>query len=100
MPLYVFENTDTGERFEEMMSWSSSVSFLESNPNIKRIPSAPRIVTGVGDHVKVDGGFQEVLQRTAAINPTSPLADRYGSKGIKEAKTREVVKKHIGSKAE
>jgi hypothetical protein len=33
------------------------------------------------------------MSRVAAANPTSPLADKYGSKGIKESKTREAVKR-------
>lgn len=100
MPLYVFEDTDTKRQFEEIMTWDESVTYLETNPNLRRVPQAPRISTTVGDRIKIDGGFNEVLQRAAAQNPTSPLAERHGSKGIKEVKTREVVKKHFGSKPE
>lgn len=98
MPLYVFEDTDTGRRFEETMSWDDSVVYLETNPNIKRVPTAARIVSGLATEIKIDGGFKEVLQKTAAQNPTSPLAAKHGDKGIKASKTREVIQKHWGKK--
>jgi hypothetical protein len=33
------------------------------------------------------------MSRIAAANPTSPLAEKYGDKGVKASKTREAVKK-------
>jgi hypothetical protein len=33
------------------------------------------------------------MSRIATANPASPLAEKYGDKGIKASKTREVVKK-------
>jgi hypothetical protein len=100
MPLYVFEDTETGNTFEDIMSYDKSVEYLNENPHMRRVPAAPRISTSVGDRVKIDGGMQEVLQRAAAQNPQSPLAERHGSKSIKDVKTREVVRKHFGSKPE
>jgi hypothetical protein len=37
--------------------------------------------------------MKEILSRIAAANPTSPMAAEYGSKGIKETKTRAAVDK-------
>lgn len=98
MPLYVFEDIETGRQFEEMMSYDDSVVYLETNPNLKRVPCAPRLISGTATEIKIDGGFKEVLQRTAAQNPTSPLAAKHGDKGIKASKTREVINKHWGRK--
>ena len=45
---------------------------------------------------KVDGGFQESMQRIASAHPDSPLADRYGSgRTSKQIKTKEILKKHM-----
>ena len=38
------------------------------------------------------------MSRIAEAHPTSPLADRYGKKSIKQVKTREVIKKHRNRK--
>jgi hypothetical protein len=100
MPLYVFKNTETDEVFEEIMPYEKRVEFLKDNPHIICPPQAPRIVSGVATEIKIDGGFKEVLQRTAAQNPTSPLAATYGDKGIKATKTREVLQKHWGKKSD
>ena len=40
---------------------------------------------------KNDSGFGDMMSRIAAANPTSPLAEKYGDKGIKATKTREAV---------
>ena len=34
------------------------------------------------------------MSRIAEAHPTSPLADRYGKKSIKQAKTEQVIQKH------
>lgn len=98
MPLYEFENTVTGEHWEQRMTFAESNDLLEEFPEFRRIVCAPMIVSGIGDSVKVDGAFKDILQQTAAKNPHSPLAAQHGDKGIKAVKTREVVKKHFGSK--
>ena len=40
--------------------------------------------------------FNEVLSKVAEAHPTSAVADKHGRKGIKEAKTAQIVKKHLG----
>lgn len=73
------------------MSISASELFLEENPHIEKVPVAVNIVGGTGDRVKADSGMKEMISRIAHANPTSPLAKEYGSKGIRETKTRDAV---------
>lgn len=93
MPFYDFINTETGEEWEQMMSYDSMKSLITENPNIKIAYKTMNLVGGVGDRVKADGGMNDLLGRIARANPTSPLADRYGDKGIKASKSRDAVKK-------
>ena len=50
--------------------------------------------TGEVTTVKPGGGLDEVFSKAAEAHPGSPLADRYGRKSIKQAKTDAVVEKH------
>jgi len=63
MPLYKFENTETGELVEELMSWEESKVFLEEHPELKRIIGAPMIVSGVGSGPKVTNSFKETMSK-------------------------------------
>jgi hypothetical protein len=92
MPFYVFYNTKTDEQFEELMSWNDRVSFLEANPHIEPVITAAKFGQ-IGDRVKPDDGFKDVLNKIAEDNPHTPLADRYGSKSTTDVKVRETVKK-------
>lgn len=92
MPLYEYFDTETGESWEEMWSYETHKSFLNNNPSIEQ-RLCINLVGGVGDRVKVDGGFNDMLGRIARANPTSPLAERYGDKGVRASKSREAVKK-------
>ena len=95
IPLYVFKDTETDEIFEEIMSFSSREKFLKDNPNIVAVITPVAFVSGIaGVTHKVEGGFKDVLSRIADANPHTPLGHEYGRKGIKESKTREVVKRH------
>ena len=47
MPLYDFQDTETGEVFELQLKLSEREEFLKANPNVKQLLSAPRIVSGV-----------------------------------------------------
>jgi len=94
MPTYLFRDKETDEVWEEFMSYSERQAFLFENPDIEPVVTAPAIVSGVsGVTHKNDAGFNDMMSRIAAANPTSPLADKYGSKGIKESKTREAFKR-------
>lgn len=80
------------------MSYADRVKFLEENPHIVAIPTAPRIVSGVDSGMQINDGFKEVLAKVGEAHPQSVVADRYTQKSTKQVKTREVVKKHFGKK--
>jgi hypothetical protein len=95
MPYYLFKNHTTGEEWEELMGISACDTYLEENPNIERmVNGAPMLVGGHGDRVKPDAGMNDLLGRIARANPTSPLSEKYGDKGIRATKVREAVKKN------
>ena len=92
MPLYEFYNTETGDQWEDKMSYDDYKTFLSENPHINRVYSM-NIIGGTGDRIKTDNGFKDVLSRVAEANPLSPLAAKHGSRDIKTTKTREAVDK-------
>ena len=97
MPTYNFLDTETGEEFELFMKWSGRETFLKENPHIQPILTAPAIVSsvaGMGSH-RVPDGFKEVLSKVAEKHPGSAVGEKYGRKSIKEARTAQVVKKHV-----
>jgi hypothetical protein len=97
MPTYNFVDTETGEEFELFMKWSGRETFLKENPHIQPILTAPAIVSsvaGMGSH-RVPDGFKEVLSKVAEKHPGSAIGERYGRKSIKEARSAQVVKKHV-----
>ena len=75
------------------MGISESELFLQNNLNIVKVPVACNLVGGTGDRIRPDSGMKEMISRIAHANPTSPLAETYGSKGIRETKTRAAVNK-------
>ena len=93
MPTYIFKNKDTGEVFDKVMKIAEKPEYLESNPNIKAVLTAPNFV---GDHIikKMDGGMKETLQKIADKNPNTPLADRFSRKSAKDVKRDKVVDKY------
>ena len=97
MPTYSFIDTDTDEEFDIFMSWSERADFLLENPSIQPIlTSAPALVRGTNTNSKVPEGFKEVLSKGAEAHPLSPLAQKHGRKSIKQIKTEQIVKKHLG----
>lgn len=91
MPIYEFRNKSTGEEWEEFLSFSGREERL-ADPDIEQVITAPAIISGIaGVTHKNDSGFNDMMSRIAKANPTSPLADKYGDKGIKASKTREAV---------
>ncbi len=91
MPLYEFYNEEIDEQYELMMTYDNKVKYLKKNPHIKEIIGAPKIVGGVGDRVKTDDGFKEVLSKIGENHKGSHLH----KKSVKEIKTKEIVKKHM-----
>lgn len=63
MPIYEFENTDTGERFDKMLKLAERESYLEENPNLKQVitGSAPLIDSARLGRAKPDQGFRDLL---------------------------------------
>jgi hypothetical protein len=96
MPTYEFLNTETGEEFEVFMKISEREEYLKNNPHIQSVLSAPALVSGVSTSNKMPDGFKEVLSKVAEKHPTSKVAERYGKKSIKQVKTEQIVKKHLG----
>jgi hypothetical protein len=98
MPTYNFLNIDTGEEFESFMKISEREEYLKSNPNIQSVITAPAIVTGVSTSKqnRVPDGFKEVLSKISEAHPASDLADKHSKKSIKQARTEQIVKKHMG----
>lgn len=100
MPTYEFLNTETGEEFEVLMKISEREEYLKNNPHIQPLLSAPALVSGVSTSNsrtgRVPSGFNEVLSKVAEAHPTSKVAQRYGKKSIKQVKTEQIVKKHLG----
>lgn len=96
MPTYQFLNTQTGEEFEVLMKISEREEYLKNNPHIQSVLTAPALVSGVFTSNKVPDGFKEVLSKVAEKHPTSKVAEKYGRKSIKQVKTEQIVKKHLG----
>tara|TARA_Y100000593_G_C4203458_1_gene283074 strand:- start:395 stop:694 length:300 start_codon:yes stop_codon:yes gene_type:complete len=98
MPTYTFYDTVTQEEYDVSMKISELDDYKKLNPQCNQVYTPIAIA---GDHLmnsgpKVDGGFQESMQRIASAHPDSPLADRYGSgKTSKQIKTKEILKKHM-----
>ena len=77
MPTYTFQNKDTGELFDKIMSYNSRQEYLKENPNLEVIMGAP----AMGDPVRLgvrkpDDGFREVMSKIHAANYKSNLSDK------------------------
>ena len=75
MPTYVFENKETGERFEKIMKMSELDQFREANPQLQTVIQAVAFgdPTKMSTTRKFDTGFKEVLQRIHEKTPGSQL---------------------------
>ncbi len=95
MPSYTFQNNETEETWDEMMSWDERCSFLDDNPHIQQIiKKAPQLVGSryVG-RIKNDGGWNENLSRIAEAHPGSELATTPWSNVTTTVKTQNAVDK-------
>lgn len=94
MPIYTFRDINTDEVFDIMMSLSDYDKYKEQHPHHERyIDSAPNIVSGVSISDKRDDGFKEVLSKISEAHPHSPLADNFGRRDSKQAKTQRALQK-------
>ena len=95
MPIYTFYNKRTKKEYDDMMSISEMESYLSKNKHISQVLQPINIVAGVsGLTHKNDQGWKENMSRIAEAHPTSPLADRYGKKSIKQIRTQQALKKN------
>jgi hypothetical protein len=95
MPLYDFENKQTGERFTLMLTIANKQKFLELNPEVKSILlGAPSLVAGTNHLAKLDDGWKENLSRIAEAHPGSALAEKEGGRSTKAVKVQDIAKKH------
>lgn len=95
MPSYTFYNSKTKKEYDDMMSISEMEDYLSKNKHITQVLQPINIVAGVsGLTHKNDQGWKENMSRIAEAHPTSPLADRYGKKSIKQIKTQQALKKN------
>ena len=98
MPIYVFLDTVTNEQFDMFMRISERDGYLNDNPHIQPVITAPMIVSGVSigaSNNKVPDGFKEVLSKVAEAHPNSVVGDRYGKKSVKQVRSDNVVKEHV-----
>ncbi len=96
MPIYEFENLETNECFELLLSFSGKDEYLKDNPNIaQRHFKAPNIVGGHGDRVKVDDVFKAVLSKVSEAYNGSNLDKKVNKQTAKSIKTRGIIEKHM-----
>jgi hypothetical protein len=78
------------------MKISEREDYLKSNPHIQPLATAAAIVGGVSITDKTPNGFKEVLSKISEAHPSSSVAKKHGKKTIKQIKTEQIVKKHLG----
>ncbi len=93
MPTYSFRDTRTEEEFDKFMSRAERKQYLQVNPYIKPVPTAAGFISGHNLNAKLDGGFRDTMSKIAEAHPTSAHAQKYGSKNIKDTKTRNAIEK-------
>lgn len=71
MPTYQFENTETGEVFEDFMSISAREQFLKDNPHIQQIVSAPSLAYRMTK--KPDSEFRDLLKNVKSKHRRSTV---------------------------
>lgn len=102
MPTYDFLNTKTDEVEEHFMTISAKEVWLKENPHMKQhYTKVPGIVSSSGMSHNVDNhGFKEVLQKVGEGHPMGTVADEHVRLSGKDAKTRDVVRKHAKIQAD
>lgn len=71
MPTYSFTNKKTGEEFEQFMFISELDTFLQENPDIDTLPTAPGIISGY--NMKPSEGFRDMLKQVKKTNRGSKI---------------------------
>ena len=95
MPTYRFENTKTGEIYEELMSIAEMETYKKKKHINLLPPTQMNIVGSVGQiDSKTDSGWKNHLNRIAEKHPESNLGKRYRRQGVKESQTKNILTKH------
>jgi len=93
MPVYDLRNNETGEEWEQSMSYDD-MKTLTADGNVVILYKKVNFLHSAGSEGgKVPDHFKEVMSRVAEQNPNTPVAEKYGSKSIKDVKVREAVDK-------
>jgi len=94
MPVYDLRNNETGEEWEEKMSYDD-MKALTADGNVVILYKKVNFLHAPGSDGggKVPDHFKEVMSKIAEQNPNSAVAEKWGSKSHKEIKTREAVDK-------
>lgn len=76
MPLYTFENTETGEVADYTIKMANLHQFKADHPELRQVydaQSSGKLVTSImgGQGTKPDAGFREVLKKIKKGNPRS-----------------------------
>lgn len=72
MPIYTFENRETGEQKTEWMSLSERDQYLKDNPHIHQlIVNANGFIGGINQ--KPDDGFRDILREIKRVNPRNTI---------------------------
>ena len=95
MPTYRFKDHNTGKIWEDLMLISEMEKFIKKKHIELLPPTQMNIVSSVGSiDSHTDNGWKENMARISEAHPSSPLAERYGKKSVKETQTKNVLEKH------
>ena len=96
MPTYRLKNLKTGKVYEDFMS-ISDMEKLKDDKNIKLMtPTQMNIVSSVGSvDSHTDNGWKENMARISEAHPSSPLAERYGKRTVRQTQVQAARKKRI-----
>lgn len=63
MPSYTLKDLKTLDTWDIICSWDELQTILNEMPNVQQVPSAPKIVSGVGGvHSRTSDGFKDLLK--------------------------------------
>ena len=100
MPTYRFKDHNTNKEWEDLMTISEMEKFKKKKHIELLPPTQMNIVSGVGSvDSHTDNGWKENMARISEAHPSSPLAERYGKRSVKESQTQNIVKKHRDRKS-
>jgi hypothetical protein len=96
MPTYRFKDHHTGEVWEELMMISEMEEFIKTDTIELLPPTQMNIVSSVGSvDSKTDSGWKEVMSKVSEAHPSSPLAERYGKRTVRQTQVQAARKKRI-----